>query len=221
MCHWLLSVRCINLLIHLLNACRGELPCGSQPTAPACVVWGWRLKGALHPPPPRQWMGEYIELLILSMPDVYAMLMRPNKAETVSCPWLPLLGLYGCAHVLGTDQTVGWWSSVSLALIVWFIFILSKIFHSKCVDKCMSHVEFFSHVFYLVTVCQDEKSHSGIFMVSTKPSTSQSDPSSLKVTLLQKCCCNRLMFLVLFLFYNLLSFNFTRLVVLSISNIRG
>ena len=27
----------------------GELPCGSQPPAPTCVVWSWRLKGCFPP----------------------------------------------------------------------------------------------------------------------------------------------------------------------------
>ena len=32
--------------------------------------------------------------------------------------WLPLPGWYGCTHALGTGQTMGWCSSVSLAFIV-------------------------------------------------------------------------------------------------------
>ena len=32
--------------------------------------------------PPRQYRADYIGLLVLFLPDGYAMLMRPNKAET-------------------------------------------------------------------------------------------------------------------------------------------
>ena len=37
-------------------------------------------QGALHPP--REKRADYIGLLVLLLPDDYAMLMRPNKAET-------------------------------------------------------------------------------------------------------------------------------------------
>ena len=47
-----------------------ELPYGSQPPAPTCVVRSWQLR------------ADYIGLIVLMLPDGYAMLMRPNKAET-------------------------------------------------------------------------------------------------------------------------------------------
>ena len=62
----------IRLPVHVV----GELPCGSQPTAPRCVVWSWHLttrlgrKGSLYTSFPR------------SLTDGYAMLMSPSKGET-------------------------------------------------------------------------------------------------------------------------------------------
>ena len=62
--------------------------------------------------------ADYIGLLVQFLPNGYAMLMRPNKAETA---------VHGC-HCLGDmavrmrkvlpGQTVGWCLSVSLAFIV-------------------------------------------------------------------------------------------------------
>ena len=52
--------------------------------------------------------ADYIGLLVQFLLNGYAMLMRPNKAET---------GL-SMACVIGTGQTVGWRLSVSLAFIV-------------------------------------------------------------------------------------------------------
>ena len=56
--------------------------------------------------------------MFLSHFDVFCHLLLNRRTATKSCPWLPLPGWYGCAHALGTGQTVGWCSSVSLAFIV-------------------------------------------------------------------------------------------------------
>ena len=51
----------------------GELPCGSQPTAPTCVVWNWTSlcrKGSLYTGFPQ------------SLTNSYAMLTSPSIGET-------------------------------------------------------------------------------------------------------------------------------------------
>ena len=100
----------------------GELPCGSQPPAPTCVVWSRRLKGCSAP------ASAVKGRLHRAYSPISA--RRHSHADEVqqgrnSCPWLPLLGWYGCAHALGTGQTVGWCSSMSLAFIV-FLLMLSR-----------------------------------------------------------------------------------------------
>ena len=68
--------------MHIEVYCRGVFKAPlTPPSAPACVVWSWRLNlGALHPL--RQLRADYIGHLVLFLPDGYAMLMRPNRAET-------------------------------------------------------------------------------------------------------------------------------------------
>ena len=41
-------------------------------------------------------------------------------SRDIASLWLPLPGWYGCAHALGTGQTMGWCLSLSLAFIVVF-----------------------------------------------------------------------------------------------------
>ena len=70
-------------LIHLLSESQPTRPTQSrsQPTAPTCVVWSWRLKKCFTHP--RRLKTNYIGLKVPSLPDGYnTMLMGPNKAET-------------------------------------------------------------------------------------------------------------------------------------------
>ena len=80
----------------------GELPCSCQPTAPTCVVWSWRLKECFGLA--SEVKGLWDRGLPIHRPDVYAILMSPNKGNN-SCPWLPLPG---CVHAWGTGQGVVW-----------------------------------------------------------------------------------------------------------------
>ena len=58
----------------------GELLCDSQPPAPTCVVWCWRLKGSFAP------ASAVMGRLHLAFSPIYAQrlyhVMRTNKAET-------------------------------------------------------------------------------------------------------------------------------------------
>ena len=60
----------------------GELPCGSQPPAPTCVVWSWRFKGGFAPASAVKGRLHRAFSPISARRLCYAMLMRPNKAET-------------------------------------------------------------------------------------------------------------------------------------------
>ena len=77
----------------------GELPCSSQPTAPTCVVWSWRLK---------QCLADGFEV---QRSDGHAMLISRNKSETavhgchyqavlvrevLARPWVGARVLYVC-----------------------------------------------------------------------------------------------------------------------------
>ena len=82
-----------------------ELLCSSQPTAPTCVVWSWRLIDCFA-----------LTLAVRSFWD--AGLPRSLTQQLChaggphywqnSCLWLPLHAWYGSAHVWGTGAVVGW-----------------------------------------------------------------------------------------------------------------
>ena len=93
----------------------GGLPCGPQPPATTFVMWSWCLKGCFASASAVK--GRLHRALVLLLPDGFAMLMRPNKAETA---------VHGC-HCPG-DMAVrmrkvmaiprGWCSCVPLAFSV-------------------------------------------------------------------------------------------------------
>ena len=56
----------------------GDLPCSSQPRAPTCAVWSWHSKRCFAPA--AEVKGRL--LLVVLLPYGYAVVMRPNKAET-------------------------------------------------------------------------------------------------------------------------------------------
>ena len=80
----------------------GELPCGSLPTAPTCVVLSWHWKDS-----PRQERVFYTRVFpgnwMKAMPCWWAPTSWRNR-----CPWLPLPAWYGCAYSWGNGQAVGW-----------------------------------------------------------------------------------------------------------------
>jgi len=73
----------------------GELLCGSEPTAPTCVVWSWRLKQCFA------LTSAALETRVFPVYwlDDHAMLMAP---------WLSLTLWYSCAHAWGTGRAVCW-----------------------------------------------------------------------------------------------------------------
>ena len=82
-----------------------ELLCGSQPTAPTCVVWSWRLIDCFA-----------LTSAVRSFWDVglrHSLTQRlchtggPHYGWN-SCLWLPLPVWYGSAHAWGTSPAVGW-----------------------------------------------------------------------------------------------------------------
>ena len=89
----------------------GELPWGSQPPAPTCVVCSWRLKGCFAPASAVKGRLHRtfspISARRLCHADEQKQLYMAATARVI---WL-------CACV-GTGQTLGWCSSASLAFIV-------------------------------------------------------------------------------------------------------
>ena len=75
----------------------GELPCGSQPTAPTCVVWSWHLKHS-----PRQERVFYTRVFSGHWPTAMSCWWAPNSWRN-RCPWW-----HGCAYAWGNGQAVGW-----------------------------------------------------------------------------------------------------------------
>ena len=59
----------------------GEVPCSSQPTAPTCVVWSWRLRECFALASALNGL-RYTGIFPVHEPDGYAILMSPNEGKT-------------------------------------------------------------------------------------------------------------------------------------------
>ena len=83
----------------------GGLRCGSQPIAPTCIVWSWRLKECFALALAEKCLWDTGSPCSLNRQLCHA--DEPQKGRN-SYPWLPRCGWYDCAHVWGTGQAVGW-----------------------------------------------------------------------------------------------------------------
>ena len=118
----------------------GQLTCGSQPTVPMCVVCSL-CHSRLSPEKNLLWffpgrggcdtgyvVWSYIGLLILFLPDGYAMLMRLNKAKTAVHDCQCLCGMALCMRkVLARPWVVVW--VCQLFFIVLYIFDRKYVIH--------------------------------------------------------------------------------------------
>ena len=102
---WFITFRpSIVFLAHVV----GELPCGSQPTAPTCVVWSWRLIDGFV----LISVSRGFEMLVYPVhySNSFATLVDHNRCETAVCV-SPCLRVMCRAHVCRAFTSLNAFSS--------------------------------------------------------------------------------------------------------------